>query len=80
MIPVAFEQANGTLTGGPAESFGTEDDVADLPVFRDESETISCWKASWKERVQVLVSGRVWLRSHSQTHPPVSVEGSSPWA
>ena len=80
MRPIAFEQANGTLTGGPAESFGTGDDVADLPVYRDEAETISCWKASFKERLRVLFTGRVWLRSASQTHPPVSVEGVAPWA
>lgn len=80
MRPVDFEQANGTLTGGPAESFGTEDDVSDLPVYRDESETISCWKASFKERLRVLFTGRVWLRSASQIHPPVSVEGVAPWS
>jgi hypothetical protein len=33
-----------------------------LPAYTNETETISCWKLTWKERWNVLVLGRLWLR------------------
>ena len=33
-----------------------------LPAFTNERETISCWRLTWRERLKLLVTGRLWLR------------------
>ena len=33
-----------------------------LPAYTDEKQTISCWQLSWRERIRVLLFGRLWLR------------------
>jgi hypothetical protein len=33
------------------------------PCYKDEEGTLTfCWKLSWRERFQILKSGRVWLQ------------------
>ena len=49
-----------------------------LPAYTDNTQTISCWKLTWKERLLVLLFGKFWLRqmnfgSHLQPQAP-SVE------
>lgn len=77
MIPTDFDLSNGTLKGGPAEHYGTADDVLDLPVCRtDGGAIVSLWRPSWRERLEVALFGRVWLMVQSRdTHPPVSLSG-----
>lgn len=80
MKPTQFKEQNGSLLGGPAESFGTGDDVGDLPVYRDGVQIVSCWGLTWKERFRVLLTGRVWLRVLArQTHNAVVVDAQSPF-
>lgn len=74
MHPVTFNQANGSLTGGPAAEWGTHEDVGDLPVYRDANEIISCWRPSFGERLVLLFRPRLWLRVLGGSHPPVSIE------
>lgn len=75
MKPKHFPQANSTLLGGPAENYGTDLDVSDLPVYRGGGEIISCWRPSWRERLRVLVGGSVFLRvATTKNHPPVSLD------
>lgn len=67
MIPVAFEEANCTLTGSG--------EVGDLPVCRVDEMIISRWRPTWRERLSMLVYGRVWLYVlHPRTQPPVVIE------
>ena len=33
-----------------------------LPAFTNERETISLWSLTWRERLRILVMGRLWLR------------------
>lgn len=41
-----------------------------------DSEVISKWRLTWKERLEVLIYGHVWLRvRHQSIHPPVWVQG-----
>jgi hypothetical protein len=81
MKPTAFPESNGTLSGGPAVAYGTEDDVSDLPVHRGAGQIISCWRPSWRDRLRVLVGGRVWLHVLApRTHAPVLVATESPFA
>ena len=80
MKPIRFPEANGTLGGGPAEAYGTEDDVVDLPVHRGSGMVISCWRLSLWERVKLLASGRVWLLVLARsTHAPVKLDIASPF-
>ena len=80
MKPVQFPEQNGTLGGGPAEYYGTEDDVVDLPVHRGNDMVISCWKPSLRDRLKLLLSSRVWLMVLAQTtHAPVAMSVDSPF-
>lgn len=40
-----------------------------LPAYTNEQETISCWKLTWRERFQVLFSGKLWLRQMNFNQP-----------
>jgi hypothetical protein len=33
-----------------------------LPAYTNERETISLWALTWRERLRVLFTGRLWLR------------------
>lgn len=33
-----------------------------LPAYTDREQTISCWQLTWRERLRVLFTGRLWLR------------------
>jgi hypothetical protein len=33
-----------------------------LPAYTGDTETITCWKLTWRERLMVLWRGRLWLR------------------
>lgn len=80
MKPTTFAEANGTLTGGPAYRYGTDLDVADLRVYRDGTEIISCWELSFWDRVRCAIFGKVWLRvCASGTHPPVLLQSEPPF-
>jgi hypothetical protein len=80
MKPSSFPESNGTLGGGPAARYGTEDDVGDLPVHCGSGQIISCWRLSWRERVRLLVSGRIWLHVLAErTHAPVLLATESPF-
>ena len=46
-----------------------------LPVHRTGTRCISLWRASWRERLSVLVYGRVWLSVLSgNSQPPVALQ------
>lgn len=32
-----------------------------LPAYTDEERTVTCWSLSWRERLQLLLTGRMWL-------------------
>ena len=55
-------------------------DCEDLPVYTDGKQCVSCWKMSFKERIKVLFTGRVWLGviGH-RTQPPVWLDGNKPF-
>ena len=75
--PASFKQSNMTWKGWQA--FGNREEVSDLPAHRQGNQTISCWKLSWRERLEVLLSGRAWLYVIGR-QPPVCVMGRNPFA
>ena len=55
MKPIEFREVNVRY----AEN---QDEYRTLPAFRDERESISCWKFTLWERIKILIFGRLWLR------------------
>ena len=55
MKPIEFPEMNAKI----AEN---QDEYLTLPAFQDDTVTVSCWKLSLKERIRVLVLGRLWLQ------------------
>lgn len=69
MVPEKFPEANKNLL---KPSSMTDAECASLWVFNDESQCISRWKLTWRERLKALIYGRIWLSVHSGvTQPPV---------
>jgi hypothetical protein len=80
MEPTDFEQPSTKLRAPE----GHEASVLALPIYRyvethDGTEVpivVSCWRATWRERLSVLLFGRVWLRVWGQTHPPIALDAT----
>ncbi len=71
MTPTNFKEANRTLN--KPESM-TDEECSSLRVFTDGRQCISCWRMTWKERLEALLFGRLWLSVLSgRTQPPVWV-------
>lgn len=70
MKPIKFKEQNNELS--KPESM-TDEECSSLPVFlTDEGTCISCWKASFWDRVKFLFHGKIWLGVVSgTTQPPV---------
>lgn len=80
MKPTDFPESNGTLSGGPAAKYETEDDVPDLHVHRTGQEVISCWALSWRDRLRLLFRPRIYLHVLAPiTHAPVKVTAETPF-
>lgn len=52
-----------------------------LPAYTNERETISLWALTWKERLRVLRTGRLWLRQLNFGRPlqPLGPSTTSPF-
>jgi hypothetical protein len=73
MKPVNFKQVNKNLLKPEGM---TEDECGSLPVYNDGQTCISCWQPSLRERISILLFGKIWLWVHSgNTQPPVAIEG-----
>lgn len=72
-----FKEATRIL-GKPASM--TDEECSSLPVWSDGTQCVSAWKAETKERLCILLTGRVWLSVLSgSTPPPVWVLGTQPF-
>lgn len=71
MKPTGFPEQTKTLT----KPIGmTDEECGSLPVYNDGSQSISCWRMTWRERLSALFVGRVWLQVYAgHTQPPVSL-------
>lgn len=73
MKPIDFPQSTKVLQ---RPSTMSERECQSLPVWCDGEQCVSCWKPSFKERVNILLGGKVWLGVMSgKTQPPVFVAG-----
>ena len=74
--PIKFRESNTVWKGWPAK--GDREEVSDLPAFRQDGLTISCWRLDWLDRLCVLITGRVWVHVHGR-QPPIYTDGRSPF-
>lgn len=76
MKPVSFPAANGNLAAPRDWNAATHGECVGLPVHRDDDSNTfqSCWRPTWRERLRMLVGGRVWLTVCSAAHPPVAID------
>jgi hypothetical protein len=62
MKPIDFEFSNGM--------------VGDVPVNRSYGVILSRWQAeTWRERISLLLHGRVWLMVKGSTMQPTLISG-----
>jgi len=69
MKPCDFTESNTTLKPPPGQP-----DVVPLKVHRSEDQVLSKWKASWRERLSILIFGTVWFYARGRTHPPIAID------
>lgn len=64
MKPTTFEGSN-------TEFAKDQDEYLTLPAWRSDGgdEVVTCWSLSWMERLQLLITGRLWLRQLVFGHP-----------
>lgn len=55
MKPIEFPEVNRTWAKDQPE-------YRPLPTYTNETETISCWALTWRERWSLLWHGRLWFR------------------
>jgi hypothetical protein len=74
MKPIDFTQTNKTLTR-PRNT--TDDECGPLQVYSDGQQCVSCWRPTFRERLSILLFGKVWLFVWSgETQPPVALAGA----
>lgn len=74
MKPQNFKYSNKQLNPSGAEYSDNVTGVDPLPVWTDGEQCLSLWRPSWRERLSVLLFGKVWLSLLSgQTQPPACV-------
>lgn len=73
MKPIDFPQSTKVLQ---KPSTMSDNECSSLHVWNDGKQCVSCWKPTFKERMNVLFGGKVWLGVLSgKTQPPVFVSG-----
>lgn len=69
MNPISFKESNRTLTKPDTM---TDDECSSLEIYSDGQQCISCWKMSFKERLQAVLFGKIWIGVVSGlTQPPI---------
>lgn len=76
MRPKNFKEANVIFAKDQPE-------YGQLPAFRNDSqsgEVVTCWQLSFKDRLQVLFKGEIWLNMLTFNRPltPVSLTTKKP--
>jgi hypothetical protein len=74
MTPIAIENATHVL--GKPQSWDEEimGKCEGLSVVKADGVLYSYWRASWRERIRVLFTGKVRLCVASASHPPVMLD------
>lgn len=65
MKPIKFKYQNTVYSKNQSEY----QELPSLKLDTAEGEVISCWKLSFKERIIVLITGKIWLSLMSFNNP-----------
>ena len=68
MKPIPFNEINCTYQGPKNGELGN------LDAYKGDGEVISKWKMTWRERLQVLLRGTVWVHALGEAIPPITLE------
>jgi hypothetical protein len=74
--PVNFKHANRFLAAPASATYSKQiAGVIGMHTWTDGEQSVSRWKLTWRERLQVLCHGHVWVSVLSgSTQPPVAIE------
>jgi hypothetical protein len=75
MIPREFPEQTKVLSKPQGM---TDEECGSLGVFNDPEGRfcVSCWRPTWRERLSILLFGRIWVWVWSgRTQPPIALEG-----
>jgi len=65
MKPIEFKHQNVAFAKNQPEY----ENLPALKIDSSEGEVISCWKLSFKERIKVLFTGKIWMSLMSFNKP-----------
>jgi hypothetical protein len=74
--PIKFAEANIVFSKPDSMS---DDECGSLPAHKYDNGIISCWKMSFKERIKVLFTGKVWFDVMSKFQPPIWLSVDTPF-
>lgn len=67
-VPTKFKYQNRTL-------LGRTEDVMPLPAWTDGQIVVSRWQFTFRERLQLLITGKLWITLLSgSTQPPIALD------
>lgn len=69
MTPVDFPERNIEIAKNQPEYLTLPAHFAQDREGRAQGRSTFCWKLSWRERLKVLFSGRIWQSSLTFGHP-----------
>lgn len=78
MKPIKFKNHSRVLEKPKSM---TDEQCESLPILQLNDTNISCWAAGWRERLRILLTGKVWLGVLSgASQPPVYLSASQPFS
>lgn len=74
MKPTLFPEVN-TVLSPPDQTYSKNvSGVGPLPIWSDGEQCVSCWKLSLRDRLSVLIFGKIWAAILSgYTQPPIAL-------
>ena len=76
MKPIEFKDQN-ILYKKP--EYMKDEKCKDLPALRHRTGNVSCWKATFRERLKILLTGIVWMDVITPFQPPVWIGVDKPY-
>lgn len=71
MVPVTFPQCNTTWAKNQSMNKNDPDGPKFTPLeaYSDNDQTISKWKLTWRERIEIFLFGTLWHRQLNWGQP-----------
>jgi hypothetical protein len=74
MKPIEFKEHNKVYAKD-------QEEYIDLPVYENELEVFHCWELSLRERVKLLLTGKLWINvlNHRKPLQPIRAMVCNPF-